>query len=104
MRIIVRPVTQSDHNFIFATYLRNRWFDKANTTTLKRSTWSSMQHKRLEGILALEHCLVACIDEDPDTIVGYILLDGKEPWSYVKLDWRRMAPPVKDLLEAEWRK
>ena len=102
MRIVIRPATESDHNFIYATYIRNRWFDKGNVTTLKRSTWSAMQHKRLEGILT--GTLIACLDEDPDTIVGYALWDGRTPYSYIKRDWRQVNPPIKDQLIKELTK
>lgn len=85
MKITIREAVPSDHAFIFATYLRNRWFDKNNTTTLKRSTWSSLQHKRIEDMLAVGGVLVACLSEDEDVIVGYMLPEG---FVYVKQDWR----------------
>lgn len=88
MRIIIRKLLPSDHNFIFATYLRNRYFDKDNKTTLKRSTWSAMQHKRLETIMAIDSVYVACLDEDKDLILGYSLMDGHAPYTYIKLAWR----------------
>lgn len=105
MQIVIRPSTESDHNFIFATFIRNRWFDKGNVTTLKRATWSAMQHKRLEGIMTHPEMIkVACLDNDPDTIVGYALWDGREPFAYVKLAWREVNPSVKDRLIKELTK
>lgn len=105
MRIVIRPVTDSDHNFIYATYIRNRWFDKGNVTTLKRSTWSAMQHKRLEGLLGTQgSCVIACLDEDSDTIVGYSFWDGRTPFTYIKLSWRQLNPSVKEQLLKELTK
>ena len=101
MRIIVRTLLPSDHNFIFATYLRNRYFDKANKTTLKRSTWSAMQHKRLEAIMTNDKVFVACLDEDQDTILGYSLMDGLEPYTYVKLAWRSTGLNIANTLLKE---
>lgn len=101
MKILIRFITESDHNFIYATYLRNKYFDKANKTTLKRSTWSSLQHKRLETIMTYDLVLVACLEDDVDTIVGYGFMDGAEPWTYVKLDWRSPGLKVKDRLIKE---
>lgn len=101
MKILVRDYTSSDSNFIFATYLRNRFFDKANTTTLKRSTWSSLQHKRLEAIMHNDRVVVACLDEDVDTILGYALMDGNSPYCYIKLAWRSPGLDIKTKLLKE---
>lgn len=101
MKIVVRPLTQSDEAFVYATYLRNRWFDTSNKTTLKRSTWCQLQHKRLETIMANDVVLVACLSDDTDTIIGYVLRDGLEPWAYIKLAWRSPGLAIKEkLLEA----
>lgn len=97
MKVVVRQVNLSDHNFIYATYLRNRWFNKDNTTTLKRSTWSALQHKRLEDILNNHRIRVACLDEDLDTILGYYI--PIEKFTYVKLAWRKHNPNIQTLLE-----
>ena len=101
MKVLIRFLTEGDEAFIYSTYLRNRYFDKNNKTTLKRSTWSSLQHKRLEGILGKDLVLIACLESDPDIIVGYAFMDGSEPWSYVKKDWREYNPPIKDKLLKE---
>jgi hypothetical protein len=99
MRIVIRNSKPSDYAFMFATYLRNRYFDKNNKTTLKRSTWSDLHHKRLESILP--KALVACLSEDEDTILGYSFIDGKEPWVYVKLAWRSQGLDLKTKLLKE---
>lgn len=88
MKVIIRGVTASDHNFIFATYIHNKWFDKANKTTLKKASWCAIQHRRLERILAEEKVLVACLDEDNDFVLGYVFLDNKEPFTYLKKSYR----------------
>jgi hypothetical protein len=98
MRIIIRDCEESDHSFIYKTYLTNRWFDKANRTTLKKDSWMSLQHKRLETILTNDVVIVACLSDDPDTIVGFALMDGLVPWTYVKLAWRSPGLKVQDKL------
>ena len=98
MKIQIRTAVQSDHSFIYATYLRNKWFDKINKTTLKRSTWSNLQHKRIEDILLSKVVLIACLAEDPDVILGYSFIDGSNPYTYVKLDWRSPGLGIADKL------
>jgi hypothetical protein len=101
MKIKLRPAVGTDHAFIYATYIRNRWFDKENKTTLKRSTWSSLQHQRLETILSNGLVIVACLDEDEDCILGYVFMDQGKPYSYIKLDWRSDGLGVKEKLLKE---
>lgn len=96
-QLLTRPAAPSDHNFVYATYLRNRWYDTLNTTTLQKDTWMRIQHGRLEKMLASQPVLVVCLSEDPEVILGYKLLDGSEVWSYVKKDWR--IPEVLKMLE-----
>lgn len=101
MRIKVRQAVPDDHAFIYATYLRNKWFDKDQKTTLKRSTWSKLQHTRLERILSDETVLIACLSDDPDLIVGYVFMDGVRPFTYVKLDWRSPGLGISEQLLKE---
>lgn len=101
MKVIIRPAVEADHAFIYATYIRNRYFNRDNNTTLKRSTWSALQHKRLEHILASKPVLVACLSNDPDTILGYAFMDGDNPFSYVKLAFRQIDPSVSAILLKE---
>ena len=101
MKIVIRKVVEDDHAFIYSTYLKNRWYDKANKTTLKHSTWCHLQHNRLEEILTKGHVHVACLDEEPSTIVGYGFIDGKSPFTYVKLDWRKASLGISDRILKE---
>ena len=60
-----------------------------------------MQHKRLEKLFKEEVVLVACLSEDHDTILGYALFEGDEPYIYIKLDWRSPGIDVKGKLLKE---
>lgn len=86
--ITLRAATEHDHAFIYATYLRNRWFSTENTTTLRKETWMKVQHQRLEQILASQPAYVAGLEGDDDVILAYAFQDGSEPWTYEKLSFR----------------
>jgi len=86
--ILIRSAVPDDHNFLFATYLNNNWYDKTQTTTLKKSTWMALQHRRLEKVFFDADVKVACLSDDPDIIVGYSFNDGSRPFIYIKLAWR----------------
>lgn len=98
MKIVIRPTRKEDHPFIFATYIRSNWFRKSQKTTLKRSTWSGLQHTRLEGILSHPGAYTACLNEDEDFILGYGFMDAGEPYTYIKLDFRAPGLKLKELL------
>jgi hypothetical protein len=98
-QLIIRPATPTDHAFIFATYLRNRWFSPDNTTTLQKNTWMKVMHKRLEKILAEQNVLIAGLAGDLDTVLGYRFKDGSQDWLYVKAAWRDPKFNIKKSLE-----
>lgn len=96
--IKIRDHVEGDHPFLFATYLQNNWYDKTNTTTLKKATWMGLQHKRLEKVLDEQKVKVACLSNDEDIILGYAFNDGKKPFVYVKLAWRKNPQKIEELL------
>jgi len=96
--IKIRDHVKDDEPFLFATYLQHNWYDKTNTTTLKKATWMNLQHKRLEDVLDSQLVKIACLKEDPDVILGYAFQDGPKPFTYIKLAWRQHPAKIKDML------
>ena len=96
--IEIRDHVKSDEAFLFSTYLKNNWYDKTNSTTLKKATWMGLQHKRLEKVLETQVVKIACLKEDPDVILGYAFQDAGKPFVYVKLAWRADNLKLKDQL------
>lgn len=86
--LLVRKIEPDDHAFFFSTYLKNKWYAKTQSTTLKKHTWMSLQHKRLEKVLKDQDVFVASFSDDPGTIIGYAFSDCGVPFCYVKLAWR----------------
>jgi hypothetical protein len=86
-KIVLRPLRETDLNFIYGTWLNNLWFNRENTTTLAKDTFYKVHHLRIEKALKIKACKIACIEADPDLIVGYAV--AVYPlWVYVKKDWR----------------
>jgi hypothetical protein len=86
-RVILRPVKESDYNFIYGTWLNNLWYNKENTTTLTKDAFYKVHHIRVEKALKIKPAVIACTEFDPDLIVGYAV--AVYPlWVYVKKDWR----------------
>jgi len=98
--ISIRDHISDDEPFLFATYLKNNWYDKTNSTTLKKATWMSLQHKRLEKVLQNQKVKIACLKSDPDVIIGYAFEDAGKPFVYIKLAWRGLADLKPKLIES----
>lgn len=96
--ISIRDHVKDDEPFLFSTYLKNNWYDKTNSTTLKKATWMSLQHKRLEKVLDTQKVKIACLENDPDVILGYAFNDAGKPFVYVKLAWRNNQLNLKEKL------
>lgn len=87
--ITIRPVVNDDHNFLYATYLKNNWYRKENTSILKPEVWMNCQRNRLKKILENPtQVKIACLTQDPEIIVGYGFPDDEKPFVYVKLAYR----------------
>ena len=97
-QIQIRDAEPSDHAFLFATYLKNNWYDQTQSTTLKKHTWMALQHRRLEKVLNTKPVKIACLSEDPEVILGYAFKDGDKPFSYVKLAWRSTVLRIAETL------
>lgn len=87
--IAVRELRKEDENFIYATYLKNNWYNKDNDTTLKKDSWMRLQHSRLEGLFnkSPEVIKIVCLDMDSNTILGYKV----ESFTYIRPQWRNVA-------------
>lgn len=96
--IKIRDHNKDDHSFFLATYLRNNWYSKENSTTLKKATWMSLQHKRLGNVLETQKIKVACDASDSDSIFGYAFHDGEKPFVYIKLAFRDPKWKIKEML------
>lgn len=96
--IQIRDAEQGDHSFLFSTYLQNNWYDKTQSTTLKKGMWMALQHKRLEKVLSETDVKVACFSDDPDTIIGYAFRDPEKPFVYIKRAWRMPDLNISKLL------
>lgn len=98
-KIIVRPAKEEDVPFLFATYLKHNWYDKTNSTLLPKIVWINAQRKRLQKIYDENKVKIACINEDPDLIMGYGFLDlDKKPFVYIKKHYRNQEENLENLL------
>lgn len=89
--VAIRDVTAQDTNFIMSTWLKglrhgNDWFE-----IIPSDIYYASYHKVLERILMKSETIIsmACLKEDPDTIIGYSVKEGDTlHFVYVRSRWR----------------
>lgn len=89
----VRDGIDSDHSFIYATMLQGLYYGDSWFSRIPKDVFMD-NYKRVIAVI-LNHpttvVKVACLPEDPDTILGYSILSGdyqQVHWVHVKKVWR----------------
>lgn len=72
--MIIRPATRSDYPFIYNSWIKQTWLDQKYNKPISKQTYCREVHHIIENLLACEDTttLVACSEEDPNFIFGYI--------------------------------
>ncbi len=100
--IRVRPASVDDVPFICSSWLKSyRGADAVKDVPSR--TYYYYQHRVLEELLPRSVTLVACLEDDPNTIVGYLTYEVVDTalvvhWLYLKHTFRRMGI-AKELLK-----
>jgi len=102
--IAIRMATNEDYGYILKTWSID--FHKTFPTTfIPNSIYVPHQTKIINNILAVSHVEVACIDDEPDTICGYLISQPINTdnviihWGQTKGIFRRMGI-MKELLKS----
>lgn len=88
LNVVIRPFHISDQAFIYCTWIDGLYFKnkgrRVNKTSFYRSTT-----RVIKDILDTAKIRIACLESDPDTIIGYcVMSDHHLDWIYVKIDYR----------------
>lgn len=85
-------MTKEDESLIYSTWLLglrhgNDWF-----LSIDKDLFFQRYKKIIEAILAVANVRIACLNDDPDVIIGYSVSRGKYlDWVFVKRSWRRLG-------------
>lgn len=92
--LIFRPMQASDMGYVLKTWSVD--FHKVfPTSNVPNSIYFPHQKAIIEKILFSSTCTIACLDDEPDIIAGYIIIDSRNPnynilhWGQVKGIYRR---------------
>lgn len=91
----IRDAVEKDFAFIYSTWLKGLRFGNDTFGLIDQHIYFDRYHEVIEKILALPTTLilVACLADDPDTILGYSVVGppGTLHYIHVKQAWRRFG-------------
>lgn len=92
----IRSAKPEDINFIMATWLRGLYYGDSWFSSIPKNIFMS-NYKRLATAMLINPSIsvrVACLKDDPDTIIGYSVISKDEEavvWVFVKTSFRRLG-------------
>ncbi len=96
--IAVRPCEDSDHNFIYATWLRGLYYGNSFFKLSDKAEFMERYERVVQNLLfkSSVDTHVACLIEDPDSIIGYSVTETVGTtsvlhWVFVKPEWRKVG-------------
>lgn len=89
----IRDAKESDKAFVLATFLRGLYHDSSWFSLIPKRIFMTNYHPVAEAIVNSPKYVikVACLQDDPDTIIGYSILAADYTgivWVFVKKKWR----------------
>ncbi len=88
----IRDVTESDYNFIRATFIKGLYYGDSWFSLIPKQIYIDNYKVVIETLLAKGIISVACLKDDPSVIIGYSILSQDLltiHWVYVKDKWRK---------------
>lgn len=84
-RFAIRDATESDFDFIYATWLKGLRFGNDAYGLIEQDSYFRNFHKIIENILQRPSTFiaVACLSDDPSTILGYSVREGEDTVHYI---------------------
>lgn len=90
MKIIVRAFNpEKDSGIIFDSYPKGVFYSPYQPIQEEKSVWMKRFFEMLKKQLSIAQVFIACTENDPNTIIGYSLIEkGILQFVYVKADFR----------------
>lgn len=93
MNIQIRQASPLDIPFIYATWLKGLYYGNDWFREMDKEVFFANYHKVIETILQRSGVRVACLEDEPDVILGYSVVYAQFTlhWVFVKRSWRKMG-------------
>ena len=90
--MFIREGQPTDTHFICGTWLPGLYYGNPFYREIDRVAFFENYIIAVQYILKKSHVLIACLNEDPDVILGYAVFNGNVlHWVYVKKPWRNIG-------------
>ena len=89
--ISIRPMVESDRNFVLATILRGLYYGESWFSEIPKHIFMENYSKTIEYLLNKPTTSVnmACLRDDPDTLLGYSITSPEVVhFVFIKVRWR----------------
>lgn len=92
-KIIVRDFNPtSDSGFIYSSFPKGVYHANLNPIKTNKSQWFQAFHANMNENLNKQIISIACMNDSPDTILGYLIINGEcLEWIYVKELFRKQG-------------
>lgn len=92
MKILLRSIEESDLPFVFSTWLKGLYHGNILFNKIDQDIFYSKYHLVLESLIKKSFVKVACLESEPDVILGYSVSDIHcLHWIFVKKAWRKLG-------------
>lgn len=71
----IRPASGSDLNFLYSTWLNSYRCDSKIGKSTKKSVYFGEYYSVVDSILEKAKTLIACLSEEPNVIVGFLVFE-----------------------------
>ncbi|GAC1503744.1 MAG: hypothetical protein NVS1B10_08880 [Candidatus Saccharimonadales bacterium] len=89
MQIAIRASKDTDMPFVYSTFLRGVYFGIPYFRQCDKVAFYKNYSAYLDALLPKCAVKVACLADDPDVILGYVVLQGSAlHWAFTKQVWR----------------
>jgi GNAT superfamily N-acetyltransferase len=90
--IVTRAMLAGDESFIYSTWLRGLYYGNSFYGAIEKQIFFKSYSPVVAKLLNLATVRVACLETDPDVILGYAIISGSTlHWCFVKQAWRRQG-------------
>lgn len=90
--IHTRPPVPADEAFVFATWLKSVYYGNSWFKGIEKNHFMTAYRRVIGSLLLQSTTEVACLSDDPDVVVGYIVYSSDTlHYVYVKKAWRQLG-------------
>lgn len=84
-KFVVRDAMESDFPFIYSTWLKGLRYGNKTYEKMDKDSYFKNYHRIIGNILSRPdaYILVACLNDDPTTILGYSVREGENILHYI---------------------